>query len=450
MNEKLLKLVKVVGTAWIVSRCSTLVAADEETCETDGADAGARSSRAAVVQDSLSEPSAPRRPCGCAGKVPHLQGILKCAVDSTMQDQESMTQQPRVLIVTHVIQEAALWARYTLPLTALHIAPFGHGLQIEKWPFDSQVKPREGSAQYRSEQVRGLLKVLQAHNHERSSPWQWLFWLDPDAAVISEKDLLRQLLRSLTPETHVMLSKHGQSGQEPVSGAILLRKSKWTEGFLLAWLQELSVAGFGDDEADRALSRAAQRAQKLGGADAVRYLKPGALSSNLLDRLQSKGSDDNNEHGQIPHLRNQADEVRDQFWHKVWDWACKRPSGLLGGTPSALERLHEEALEATASALLGVHTMRKIEQLHRMGQEVPKAAQPEVLWATLSGYASIRAKSKAVEPKRALRLAQLCAAGYDLVESATDREDDIFNSTAAQDCLTALEQLSSDSLAQRG
>lgn len=333
------------------------------------------------------------RPCGCGEENLDL---LACAHEAASSERAAGTpwaeDADSVLVVMHVPREIEQYAQYSVALTAAHLAAFGHGLSLERGDLrkeEAQLDPaRNQGSLYRALRVRQLLAVLRrsARPGSGSPAWGWLLLLDADAAIVTDEDVLRRALQSSASarETHVVVCAQGRAGRLLDSGVVLVKNAPWSEGFLAAWLQELSIVepDVPSLNVDRALAAAVGRARKLGGQQAVVELTAGGLSADLRDHAFASVRAE-----PVVRVRDTADEVREHFFRAAWNWACRRPGGLWGHAPAVLQRHHREALVAGVRLLLA--GARRPLALLLDGWPLERKEHTGAVLDTLAGYASL-------------------------------------------------------------
>eukprot|EP00927_Polykrikos_kofoidii_P033721 TRINITY_DN28547_c0_g1_i1.p1 TRINITY_DN28547_c0_g1~~TRINITY_DN28547_c0_g1_i1.p1 ORF type:complete len:571 (+),score=112.30 TRINITY_DN28547_c0_g1_i1:244-1956(+) len=464
-------------------------------------------------------PVSMNRPCGCTGASTFATvaaeksiACVKAASDLAPATDDG------IVVVTFVPQHTESFGRYSLPLTAAHLATFGHALRLERSSGDEE-SVGVGRAYHETifegdvkdnfrkvTKIRSIVKELQKQRRESSSQAlpQWLLLLPVDAAIVTNKDVLRRTLLSslIDKKTHVIVSRRGHgrhveaetrakklddiwervmgnstnntdaktktkskstktsASADPLpvrtplldSGVLFLRIATWTDGFLVAWLRELSAAGSRKprakstkdqvlaeaiDAGDEALERAVQRARRLGGPTAVVELPPKAsLSADFQEVAFASVRKD-----PVVRLRLEADEVREAFFQSAWAWACNRPGGLWGGAPAILQRLHWNALQTILKKVL--ESASNGMQLRRGGVVLHRSHQAEALMDFVGSYsphwfetALNRSRQGApVESSMEVFFLRLCASGYAWIGVTKD------NNVGARRCFTALNSL---------
>mmetsp|Transcript_30341 Transcript_30341/g.61023 ORF Transcript_30341/g.61023 Transcript_30341/m.61023 type:complete len:461 (+) Transcript_30341:74-1456(+) len=350
------------------------------------------------------------RPCGCVGGTVDM---LACAAAAAPADAPKAEDASSVLVVMPVPEHVELYARYSAALTAAHLAAHGHGLMLER---SAPPEWAHGSgAAHRTLQVRGLLALLRrlARPGSGSPAWGWLLLLSAEAAIVTDEDVLRRALRErvLGTKTHVVVSAHGRNGTAPDGGIVLVRNARWSEGFLAAWLQELSTVEAPGTPADldASLAAAVVRARKLGGPEAVVELPAGALSADFGEHTHASVRDE-----PVVHLRGAADEVLEHFFRAAWHWACRRPGGLWGGAPATLQRHHLAALDESVRLLMGA---RKRPALHLAGRPLQRREHPAALLDALAGYAPLLGARGGRDSQDTLRV---CVLGYQWADAGEE------------------------------
>jgi len=394
------------------------------TCIADGAGASSKMGACKVtprpdgtagtpVADVDDDGSLVRRPCGCDGKM-STKDLLLCAGQMAPEGPSPAKPDERILAISHIPPDREKHMRYGFAITAANLAAFGHGLRCDRRLAFHGSEERAAAYRDRSVQAKLLLEVVkEAAKQNTSSIFGWLLWIDADTAIVSDEDVLRQALHneSVDNKTHIIVCRHGRKGKLLDSGAVMLKNAPWTEGFLMAWLQELSLPGSEPADADLALERAVQRARGLGGVSAVVELPAGALSADLREYAYASVHSD-----PIVRLIGDADEVRADFLNAVWTWACFRPGGLGGRSPAVLQRLHLQALERTARELGA-----RLPSLHRGGRVVARKDYGGALFDALAGYAPVlrshasvasNSISARVDLEKAVQVLLLCTKGY--------------------------------------
>jgi len=262
--------------------------------------------------------------------------------------------------------------------------------------------------------VRLLLDELRQLNRAglASRSWDWLLLLDADAAIVSDEDVLRNVLQSgpMSKATHAIVCAHGRVGKVLDSGVVLVKVGSWSEGFLVAWLQELSTAHQRNPDMDRTLSQAVQRARRLGGPSSVIELPAGTLSADLRELAYASVRTE-----PVVRLLGAADEVREHFFRNAWLWACRRPGGLGGRAPAVLQQLHLAALAAGARSILRPRQARPL-ALRRGGRVLQRQEHAGAVFDALAGYAPMLAG----RGEEGAGLLRLCVAAYEWA-SAGDR-----------------------------
>jgi len=336
--------------------------------------------------------------------------MLSCAAQmapSERSHKKEVAKASGVLAVVHVPYYAERYARYSVVFSAAHLAAFGHGLFLQQdRDLPVQIKKQRESLSPQAARVHVLLTTLQRLAGKQSSTatsWDWLLLLTADAVILSNENVVHRALQSesLTKKTHVIVSARRRDGDILDSGAVIVKNAKWTEGFLVAWLQELHVPG---NEAV-ALRNAVDRARKLGGQDAVVVMPAGQLSASMRERSSQTQS---TRHEPIIHLLDDADEVREHFFRSALTWACRRPGGLWSGN-SVFRRLYTNALAASIRKILSANRGQPI-ALHQHGHPITKHEHTS---AVLDPFSALLGEGDG------LQMLELCLAGY---EWATDLE----------------------------